>query len=164
MGILSRFDGVLSSKSRRQEAGLICGSIHDGLGEALDDLTPGSPFLQQLNARSRNARVAYTIILGDGGPLAREDYRFWHDLLGRFGRRCSWGKRLQRALDRHLGGLDELFAGEGDGLVAVRRGQLADVDDIIVGDFQHVEILRAEGTGDVRRIRSLIQDRLTLRE
>ena len=39
-------------------------SVADGLGEAADDLVPGSPFLTRLNARPRNRRIRYSIFLG----------------------------------------------------------------------------------------------------
>lgn len=34
-------------------------SVVDGLGEAANDMIPGSPFLRQLNAKPRNASVAF---------------------------------------------------------------------------------------------------------
>ncbi len=149
-----------SSDTRRQESGLVCGSIRDGLGEALDDLTPGSAFLQRLNVRPRNADVQYTIVLGRGGPLSRQQYDACQYLLGKLGERHAWAADLQQAIDQHVGRLAELFAGEGDGLVALQRGRLPDVADVVLGNFQHVEILRPSEAADLRQIGALIRARL----
>ena len=62
--------------------------VTDGLGEAGDDLTPGSAFLQHLEMLPRRDGVRYTIIEGDEQPARRlvadwlDDARTW--IPGRF--------------------------------------------------------------------------------
>lgn len=46
--------------------------LSDGLGQAAEDMLPGSTFLKALNARPRRAGVAYHILAGDRGFLTRE--------------------------------------------------------------------------------------------
>ncbi len=45
--------------------------LGDGLGEAAEDLTPGSRFLRDLNRRPRRSGVSYHILAGDAPGLCR---------------------------------------------------------------------------------------------
>src|SRR5262245_51121063 len=47
-------------------------SIEDGLGEARHELKPNSHFLEELNRRSRNPKVHYTVFLGTGTAFTRD--------------------------------------------------------------------------------------------
>ena len=117
-------------------------SIVDGLAEAADDLNPGSPFLTELNARERNPRVRYTIILGTGAAGQQ-----WEVDLARKGLQKSAGKipfardRVDQ-LDAMLADMDEVLSGKGDGVVAVKRGRLDGVEDTVVLPFGHLSIIR----------------------
>ena len=46
--------------------------LSDGLGQAAEDMLPGSVFLKRLNARPRRPGIAYHILAGDSGFLTRE--------------------------------------------------------------------------------------------
>ncbi|MEM6330576.1 MAG: hypothetical protein AAF790_10045 [Planctomycetota bacterium] len=125
-------------------------AIADGLGEAADDLTPGSPFLQRLNARGRNPAVAYTLILGAGGGVTDEQLRWARKRM----RRALAGigaRSTAERLDRCLADMDEFVTGRGDGVVAVKRARLAGVDDVVVLPFGHLSVLRGADAGAASR-------------
>ncbi len=115
-------------------------SIVDGLGEAADELCPGSDFLTHLNARHRNPRVRYSILLGTRSALSDGEVAWIREnvceklkeLPGVDGR----AERLEALLDD----IDELVDGKGDGVVAVKRGRLKGVDDTVVLPFCHMAI------------------------
>lgn len=118
--------------------------LSDGVGEAADDMMPGSPFLRTLNARPRRDGVAYHILAGNGGLItraARSQVEARMKLLGR-------GSGLLGGLTRLATGdlparLDELTEGTGDGCVAVERTRLAGVSDHVVIPANHLELIRA---------------------
>jgi len=113
-------------------------SIEDGLGDAADDLTPGSPFLTNLNERPRNPGVSCSLLLGDRGyltPLQLETLRVL------FSQQKTGSRFLQLVgpkLDQYLRGLDEVVRGRGDGAVAIARGRLAGCPDTQVLPFDHL--------------------------
>ncbi len=149
-----------TSPIRRQEAGWLTGSIVDGFSEATRDLQPGSQFLRRLNQRSRNPRVHYSLVIGTEGPLPPDDFARVEKLLSSAGRRCSWMAFADRQYRECVLVADELFAGKGDGLVAVERARLAGVDDIVQGRFTHGGILSEAGDSEVKRVRAAILARL----
>ena len=108
---------------------------------AIDDLKPESKCLKDLNAENRNKDVDYSIILGDRGVLSASDTK----LLRRFAQQLTdaeqdnGGKDLN-ALLKTLP--PELINGEGDGVVSVESGRLNGVDDTVVLNFKHSELLQ----------------------
>jgi pimeloyl-ACP methyl ester carboxylesterase len=148
----------ISCETRRDESGFVYGSILDGLAEANGDLKPGSRFLRTLNARPRNPSVKYTIVLGTGGPLRTERME---ECVSLCSERCSWLRGLDIKLNHKLSAVDELVAGQGDGLVSVRRGRLEGVDDVILGRFDHAELLRRAPEGEALDARRQILARIT---
>jgi len=114
------------------------GAIEDGLGEAGGDLAPGSPFLERLNARPRNPRVAYTIFLGTHAPLNAAAVEWMRAGAGAAAQRSRLAKFLGPKVDAYLADLDEVIRGKGDGAVAVARGRLAGVADTVILDFDHL--------------------------
>ena len=46
--------------------------LSDGIGQAADDMLPGSAFLKRLNAGSRPREVPYHILAGNGGVIPRD--------------------------------------------------------------------------------------------
>ena len=108
--------------------------LGDGLGAAADDLTPGSDFLRDLNAKSRREGVAYHILAGDAGlisPAVRAQVEARMGMLAKLS-----GPGL-------LGQLEEITEGFGDGCVAVARSKLMGVDDHTVLHVNHLELIRA---------------------
>jgi pimeloyl-ACP methyl ester carboxylesterase len=149
----------MSSPVRRGEAGLIAGSICDGFAEAIDDMQPGSEFLRQLNARSRNSNVEYSIFVGTAGPLAEDRCKAPQRWLQAVGRRCGWDAAAKGQVC--VLPAEELRNGKGDGCVAVRRARLNGVEDFVVGHYSHRSILQDAERPVVRRTRAAILARLS---
>ena len=138
-------------------------AIEDGLGEASDDLKPDSPFLRRLNRRSRHPDVAYSILLGTAGPLEQGALTELRERFRRAGESNRFVRFFGPKLDQLLGDLDEVVAGKGDGAVAVRRGRLADVDDVLLLPFSHVTALGRNETRVETQLRRAIIQRLGAR-
>ncbi len=115
-------------------------SIVDGLGKAADELCPGSEFLGDLNSQPLNPRVRYSILLGTGAHLNGAQVAWIResvcDSLAKVPGADGSAERLQKILDD----IDELVAGRGDGIVAVKRGRLDGVADTLVMPFGHMSV------------------------
>ena len=111
--------------------------LGDGLGLAADDMTPGSGYLEALNARRRRERVQYHILAGDVGYLnarARGQIEARSGALGGIGRLLASGVSAP---------LDEITDGQGDGCVSVASTRLEGVDDHRTLHANHLELIRA---------------------
>ena len=135
-------------------------SIVDGLGEAATDLCPGSDFLLELNARPRNPNVGYTILLGTGGVMTEEEMHWIRESLrSTIGRLPGAGDSSQQ-LDNFLAQMDEVIQGKGDGVVAVSRGELAGVEDLVVLPFGHLGVTRRAESSVLHQVHEVILERL----
>lgn len=134
-------------------------SSEDGLGQARRDMRPDSLFLKQLNGRGRNRRVQYSILLGKGGEIDEAQVRTLHDRIERLEERNRLTQLVGPSLDRLQEDLNEL-AGEGDGIVAVKRGRLTGVDDVEVLEFQHWLRLGDHHDPQVRAVHDAVARRL----
>lgn len=113
------------------------------LNAAATDLTPGSAFLQRLNARARREEVPYTIIAGDAGFLTRERRDRINDQLNAIlkSNRLLFG--LSRLATRDLNSfLDDITDGTGDGCVSVESTHLTGAPAPLVLHANHVELIR----------------------
>lgn len=135
-------------------------SIADGLGEAVEDLRPDSPFLTALNARSRNPDVQYTIFLGTGGRIAAWEMAAARRMIG-YTRKLPYMRKYVDRLDKLLADMDEVLFGLGDGVVAVKRGRLAGVKDIAVFPFGHVSVTGPADSHVVAHVHQAVITRLT---
>ena len=117
-------------------------AVEDGLSEAKDDLKPNSPLLRKLNACSRNAEVSYTIFLGTGGRLDQTQVNRLREGLRTASDNSTTVGLFAPHLDETLADLDEVIEGKGDGVVAVKRGRLEGVTDIVLADFTHLGVLQ----------------------
>jgi pimeloyl-ACP methyl ester carboxylesterase len=133
-------------------------SVVDGLGEAASELVPGSPFLTKLNSRPRNAKVQYTILLGDDAALTRGEME-WIRSTAQAMQRVPGASRTAGQWVECLDNFDECIDGRGDGVVAIERGRLAGVDDVEVLHFGHLSIC---GDGDAAQ-RQLVQQHIARR-
>jgi hypothetical protein len=131
------FEHVLRERQFEPRRWLVA-SMLDGLGEARQDLCPDSAFLRALNARPRNKRVGYSILLGKGGELDPRLVDRLTQSIDRLERRSTLAQIFGPKLDRIRADLKELTE-PGDGFLSVRRGRLEGVDDIEVLPFGHVE-------------------------
>jgi pimeloyl-ACP methyl ester carboxylesterase len=117
--------------------------INDGLGEACDELVPGSGFLRQLNARPRAAGVRYCIIAGTRGPIPpvvrlataiAVDEGFQRTRIGEL---PNASELLMRA--NELITSDEFARGFGDGAVSVASTRLSGVLETAELPIHHAE-------------------------
>lgn len=151
------YEFFTSVKQRR--AGALVEFVSDGLGEATTDITPHSVFLDRLNGYERNPNVAYSILVGNGGPMDEveldEIRQAVHDYTDSYGFTRFVSSKLSRALDN----LDEVVAGKGDGAVSCERAKLNGVRDVVELPFSHASILNPAAKHSPEA-HSLIQDRL----
>jgi pimeloyl-ACP methyl ester carboxylesterase len=121
----------------------VMSTLGEGLGQAAEDLLPGSEFLERINRQPRRASVHYRILAGNRGWLSPERRREIEGrfegatravgVLGRLARLASPDLRLQ---------LDALTDGTGDGVVPVASTRLEGVDAPAVLSANHVELIR----------------------
>lgn len=148
-------------REERELSERLYAAIEDGLSEASDDLEPGSPFLERLNARPRNPKVDYSILLGTGAPLGEGAIESWRRSVRKAGRKNRYARFFGAKLEDHLADLDELVRRKGDGAVAVSRGRLEGVSDIEVLDFHHASLSATPRSEAARRLRGEILERIT---
>jgi pimeloyl-ACP methyl ester carboxylesterase len=126
----------------REEVSRFYAAIADGMSEATVDLQPDSVFLRELNARPRNPRVKYAILLGNGARFTREQIDKLREGLATAESKSRVVALFARRVDETLADLDEVVRGTGDGAVALKRGRLEGVDDVVVLDFSHLSVLQ----------------------
>jgi hypothetical protein len=118
--------------------------LSDGIGQAADDMLPGSPFLTRLNRAPRAAGVPYHILAGTSGMISREVRQQAQARLEALSRDSSIFSVFTQLASREMSPLlDELTDGSGDGCVAVERTRLAGVDDHVTIRANHAELIRA---------------------
>lgn len=135
-------------------------SIVDGLGEAADDLCPHSPFLTELNARQRNPRVRYTILLGTGAHISEPQMEWIRGSVCEQLAKLPGATQISSRLDAMLADVDELVEGKGDGIVAVKRGRLEGVSDTIVLPFGHLAVTGKGTSAPVVDVQKVILSRI----
>lgn len=117
--------------------------INDGLGEACEELVPGSAFLRQLNALPRAAGVRYHIVAGTAGPVppilrlattVAVDESFQRTRIGQLPAASELLLRANELLTS-----DEFARGFGDGAVSVASAQLPGVFDLVQLPIHHAE-------------------------
>lgn len=135
-------------------------SIVDGLGEAADELVPESTFLADLNSRTRNPRVEYTVILGTGASMTEAEMDWIRESVIAKLTKVPGAKSGVERLESLLGDMDELVEGKGDGVVAVSRGRLDGVSDTIVLPFGHLSVTGEPASDVVREVQQLVLERL----
>lgn len=118
------------------------GSVRDGLGEAAQDLKPGSFFLRTLDPRRRPAGARYHAAIGRRGFVDAAQLsnlrRQLDDRLQQRGASDLQRARLSGFLDR----ADALCSGKGDGAVTTASAGLAGADSQRTFDLSHIELLQ----------------------
>ncbi|WP_218931991.1 esterase/lipase family protein [Adhaeretor mobilis] len=135
-------------------------SVVDGLGEAADDLVPGSPFLTQLNARPRNPDIQYSIFLGTAATMSNDEMAWIRNAIRKTGSKLPGISGSAERLERLLEDMDEVVEGKGDGIVAVERGRLKGVDDIVILPFGHLSVTGKAETDPIRQVQAALLSRL----
>jgi len=150
----------LADPAKKEVAARLFTAIEDGLCDASVDLLPDSAFLKELNARKRNPQVRYSLFVGTAAPLTPADLA----LLQKAWAETRAQNRFLRLLDPKsetlLADLDEVVNGRGDGAVAAKRAKLPGVDDTVVLECTHAEMLGEPGTPATRQLREEIFKRL----
>ena len=119
-------------------------NLSDGLGQAAEDMLPGSPFLKGLNRRPRRRGLPYHIVAGDRGFLTRDGRAQIEGRIELVTRNSGIFGRLTQAATADLPDLlDELTDGTGDGCVSVERTRLEGVADHVTIHANHAELIRA---------------------
>ena len=123
------------------------GTIQDGLGEAADDLRPGSEFLTTLNARARPPSVTYHVAAGTKSYVPRPVLAAAQKTAASLTR----GKPRDELLA--LLSVPELEDGRGDGAVSVESALLPGVASRRTFELNHLQLVRCRrATRDVRRV------------
>jgi len=135
-------------------------SVVDGLGEAADDLVPDSPFLKKLNARPRNPRVRYAIFLGTHSPVSAQEMGYLRLTLHTAGSRVEGLREYTDAVDTLVADMDEVVDGKGDGVVAIKRGRLEGVNDVVLLPFDHLSCTAEPEDAAVRSLQKEVIARL----
>ena len=145
---------------RDPDAGRFAASWQDGLNEARGDLRPDSKFLRTLNARKRNADVRYSLVLGNDAALSESSVAQLTSLLKQAQEKSKTLQLASPRLDPILTDPAEFTDGEGDGVVAVKRGRLDGVEDTIVLSFCHNAITgKLDSEAELKLLRA-IEERL----
>jgi pimeloyl-ACP methyl ester carboxylesterase len=119
-------------------------SLSDGLGQAAEDMLPGSTFLKGLNRHPRRQGLAYHILAGDRGFLTRDGRAQIEGRVNLLTQNTGvFGRMAQIATADLPELLDELTDGTGDGCVSVERTRLAGVADHVTIHANHAELIRA---------------------
>jgi pimeloyl-ACP methyl ester carboxylesterase len=112
--------------------------VTDGLGEARNDISPGSPFLRTLNAKARRRDVRYTVVAGNrscGWRYAANVVR-WSSVCVP---NAQWTKPVDDKL-YHWADQLESRRGANDGLVEIENALLPGVDDVVIVPADHTTI------------------------
>jgi pimeloyl-ACP methyl ester carboxylesterase len=118
--------------------------LSDGIGQAADDLLPGSAFLRQINSEPRATGVRYHILAGDRGVIPGDVRQQAQAQMENASRDKGLFGVISRIATRDLSSLlDELTDGSGDGCVTVERTRLPGVTDHITIHANHAELIRA---------------------
>jgi hypothetical protein len=135
-------------------------SIVDGLGEAADDLCPDSPFLAELNARPRNPHVRYSILLGDDACMTDAEVAWIREKICERLIAVPGIDGHAERLEMVLADVDELVDGKGDGVVAIERGRLEGVNDVVIMQFSHMAIGAMPDRDELSAVYQAVLDRL----
>jgi len=119
-------------------------SLSDGLGQAAEDMLPGSAFLKALNRRPVRQGIPYHILAGDRGFLTQEGRAQLEARIDLVIRNAGiFGRVTKLAMADMPVLLDELTDGTGDGCVSVERTRLDGVADHVTIHANHAELIRA---------------------
>jgi hypothetical protein len=140
--VIQLMNGLQSIQSKKTSKAML--HLSDGMGEAAQDMLPGSEFLTNLNRRPRRRGLPYHIVAGDVGFLTRDGRAQIETQVNLVNRNAGIFGRLAKAATADLPELlDELTDGTGDGCVAVARTRLEGVADHVILHANHAELIRA---------------------
>lgn len=140
---LARFQAVTEAREQLLRlidggslgASELLGFMHDGRGEAADDLLPGSAFLTELNARPLPEGVAITLVAGDAAGFKDS---FLERAVGSALLSAAIGADGQAMARKRLAALADLL---GDGVVSLGSTALTGVTDVVLLTGNHRSIV-----------------------
>jgi pimeloyl-ACP methyl ester carboxylesterase len=135
--------------------------VHDGMGEACEDLVPGSPLLLRLESAKRSPGVRYSIAFGTEGPIDPTHQLLSSLLLEQVRPQVAdQPKDLQWLFERgeELLHCDELTRGRGDGAVSCRSAKLQGAHEKAGFRIHHLQWLERDHP-EVRRLMAWIAKR-----
>lgn len=121
----------------KHDARGLLGYLNDGLGEAGDDLLPGSPYIKGLNSRPLPTGVATTIIAGRLAPVQDDDLKW---LSESYIVRWLLGAEDAAAMGQ---GIKDLSTQLGDGVVPATSAVLPGVEDTVFVEANHRSMLKS---------------------
>src|SRR5262249_25237428 len=134
--VIQLMNGLQSIQSKKTSKAML--HISEGMGEAAQDMLPGSDFLTRLNRRPRRRRVPYHIVAGDAAFLSRDGRAQIEAQVNLVNRNAGiFGRLTQSATSDLPELLDELTDGTGDGCIAVERTRLDGVADHVILHANH---------------------------
>jgi hypothetical protein len=140
--IVQLMNGLQSIHDKKTSKAML--HLADGLGQAAQDMLPGSALLTRLNRRPRRQGLPYHIVAGDSGFLTRDGRAQIEARVDLVTRNAGIFGRLTQAATADLPELlDELTDGTGDGCIAVERTRLDGVTDHVTLHANHAELIRA---------------------
>jgi hypothetical protein len=153
--------------SKVQEKGISLDTIlesllHDGMGEACDDLVPGSICLTKLNSRPRAKGVRYSTAVGTGGPITSTQRLLASILVDQMKSQFKPNtKEIEWLVKKgeELLHCDELAKGLGDGAVSRRSTELTGVVDKAFFEMHHVQWVDSKHP-EVQRLHAWICERI----
>jgi pimeloyl-ACP methyl ester carboxylesterase len=155
------FDCIDHLREGDSDNHLFARAAADGFNEAAPDMRPDSAFLRRLNARDRNPRVKYSLLLGKGGPLSAAELDEFRSVIETAIERNRVLQFVSPRIEAPLADLDELLEGKGDGAVAVKRGRLEGVEDTQLLSFSHLTITKRADEPDADELFDAIITRLS---
>ena len=132
-------------RSEGSDSGALLGFLADGRGEAANDLSPGSAFLRELNARPLPAGLPTTIVVGEIASDGKAELREALDTA--FAKRVL-GEDRAGAL---AGALRQAGDALGDGCVPASSALLEGVDDVVHVEADHRSMIKRLSVLDAAR-------------
>jgi pimeloyl-ACP methyl ester carboxylesterase len=116
--------------------------ITEGLGEAGNELLPGSEFLKKLNAEPRRPGVRYTIVAGNHSSVSRMEGNCVAQVADWFPIRTRhwWGFRSCYSGLSHAARHCRTEADDSDGPVSLASTKLSGVNDYVVLPADHISL------------------------
>ena len=124
-------------------------SLIAGLGEASDDMAPGSQFLKALNRQTKPVNVRYHVAIGKRSFFTEDQRRDLDQQLEKFFDQRGVSARTRSEVQRWLRS-DALHDGLGDGVVSMASARLAGADGEKTFDLNHIELFSLPGAASER--------------
>lgn len=139
-GLLQWIEGFTAAREGETQ---VLAALSDGIGEAAEDLSPGSDFLDRLAESGPREGVPYYVLAGSAGFLDAEARRRIEARYALVRRRAGLLGELTGMVVGDLGPvLDVLTDGTGDGAVSVASTRLDGAAERVVIPANHVELIR----------------------